>query len=101
MAIPVAAMFSPGTLRTKMPRAGIHGKVIRLPGATLIGCGPEVTKPLPVNSKIVPSLLFPPPLVVPKRLPLESAYRPAWGLAPLEPLKAANSVIVPDPATTS
>ncbi len=54
-----------------------------------------VIVPLPrASSKTVPSFEAPPTDAVPYRLPLLSMFRPAYGLAPLVPLKEASVVIV-------
>src|SRR5437867_2115156 len=67
-----------------------------------------VMVPLPAATSIrVPAPDAPPPLVVPKRLPmltrrtLLTALTPSGGPAPLEPLKEARVVMVPLPAATS
>ena len=60
--------------------------------ATLGGGVSAVTKPLSVISNTVPSPFAPPPLVVPKRLPLASAIRFSIGAAPSVPLKLTRVV---------
>src|SRR5438876_332533 len=58
-----------------------------------------IVPPPAATLKTVPKPDAPPPLVVPKRLPLLSAIRPPTGKAPLvSSLHAARVVIVPLPA---
>src|SRR5438105_3184732 len=74
----------------------IMSAVVPAGGIAFAGGATTNPKPLLVISNTVPAPFAPPPLVVPNRLPLASASRLPYGLAPLALLKLTRVGGVPE-----